>query len=424
MKSIIGVGVGALIAIVCNLRAENPNYIFFDEAHTNESEWAFVNIKFYNNKVNNAYLSSSGSIIASPLFSNSVIRVEISFMAASVSTHRLMKVVPLDGSGNEIESGMCEFVPPLEKGVAEVAWPAEAGVRQFKIGADTGDGNIHVYDCLVALAGADGAPSVPCGLENRKVTGSSFVAAWRACEGAESYLVDLYRVDRIGSSWSGEPWREDFADAVNTTGNPVQIRDIPALFPQLEGERLYIPARTNGLVQIGTGDKAGHVALVGCPAAEGRAVRFRAKRYKHKDEGSVMPLLWTDGGETNAFASVELADEMSDYEVPLDGVPSGAVVLLHSTTNRSTGASARGRVWLDSVSVVSGYTPAQVATNAVAEGAAALSPMRKFSGLCAGTPYLWRVRSVRGEAASEPSALMEVVPEGEREKAGTAVFFR
>lgn len=424
MKSIIGVGVGALIAIICNLRAENPNYMIFDEAHTNESAWTFTNIKFYNNKVNNAYLSSGGSIIASPVFSNSVIRVEISFMASSANTHRQMKVVPLDGSGNEIESGMREFVPPLTKGVAEVAWTAEAGVRQFWIGASTGNGNIHVYDCLVELSCGDGAPSVPRGLENRRVTGSSFVAAWNACEDAESYRVDLSRVDLTGSSWSGEPWREDFADAVNSTGNPVQIVDMPALFPRLDGERLYIPARTNGLVQIGTGDKAGHVALVGCPAAEGCAVRFRAKRYAHQDEGSVMPLLWTDGEATNAFASVVLADEMSDYEVPLDGVPSGAVVILHSTTNRSTAASARGRVWLDSVSVVSGYTPAYVATNAVAEGAATLSPQRKFSGLCAGALYLWRVRSVRREVASEPSALMEVVPEGEREKHGAAVILR
>ena len=424
MKSTIGVGVGALIAIICNLRAENPNYIVFDEAHTNESAWAFANIKFYNNKVNNAYLSSSGSVIASPVFSNSVIRVEISFMASSVSTHRLMKVVPLDESGNEIESGMREFVPPLVKGVAEVAWTAEAGVRQFKIGASTGNGNIHVYDCLVLLSGADGAPSVPRGLENRKVTGSSFVAAWNACEGAESYRVDLYRTDRVASSWSGETWREDFADASNSTGNNVLIGDVPSLFPQLDGERLYIPARTNGLVQIGTGDKAGFVALVGSPASAGQAVRFRAKRYTYKDEGSVMPLLWTDGGTTNAFASVELADEMSEYEVPLDGVPEGAVVLLHSTTNRSTAASARGRVWLDSVSVVSGYTPAYVVTNAVTEGAATLSPMLKFSGLCAGALYLWRVRSVRGEEASEPSALVEVVPEGERETFGTAIVFR
>ena len=424
MKGVIGAGVGALIAIMCNLRAENPNYMVFDEAHTNESAWTFANIKFYNNKVNNAYLSSSGSIIASPLFSTSVIRVEIAFMASSVNTHRLMKVVPLDGFGNEIESGIREFVPPLTKGVAEVFWTAEAGVRQFRIGASTGNGNIHVYDCLVELSGECGAPSVPSGLENRRVTGNSFVAAWNVCDEAESYLVDLYRVDLTGSSWSGERWREDFADASNSSGNPVQIGDIPALFPQLDGERLYIPARTNGLVQIGTGDKAGHMALVGCPAAEGRAVRFRAKRYAHKDEGSVMPLMWTDGEATNAFASVELADEMSDYEVPLEGVPSGAVVILHSTTNRSTAASARGRVWLDSVSVVSGYVPASVSTNVVTEGAMTLSPQRKFTGLCAGSLYLWRVRSVRGEGASEPSALMEVVPEGGRDRLGAAIVLR
>ena len=46
MKGIIGAGVGALIAIICNLRAENPNYMVFDEAHTNESAWTFANIKF------------------------------------------------------------------------------------------------------------------------------------------------------------------------------------------------------------------------------------------------------------------------------------------------------------------------------------------------------------------------------------------
>lgn len=424
MKGIIGVGVGALIAIMCNLRAENPNYIVFDEAHTNESAWTFVNIKFYNNKVNNAYLSSSASVIASPLFSDSVIRAGISFMASSVSTHRILRVVPLDGEGNEIASGIREFVPPPTKDMAEVVWTAEAGVRQIKIGASTGTGNIHVYDCSVELAGGDGLPAAPRGLENRDVKCNSFVAAWNACDGAESYLVDLYRVEMTGSSWCEDLLREDFSDAVNATGNPVQIRDIPCLFPQLDGERLYVPARTNGFVQIGTGDKAGHVALVGCPAAEGRAVRFRAKRYIHKDEGSVMPLLWTNGEVTNAFASVELADEMADYEVSLDCVPAESVVLLHSSTNRSTSASARGRVWLDSVSVVSGYSPASVSTNAVVEGVAASSAMRKFCGLGAGATYLWRVRSVRGEEVSEPSAFMEVSLAGDLEHIGTAIILR
>lgn len=424
MKHIIGVGVGALIAITCNLRAENPIYMTFDEAHTNESNWSFVDIKFYKNKVNNAYLSSGGGQITSPVFADSVIRVAITFMASSANTCRMMNVVPLDGNGDEIAAGRREFVPPLTKGVAEVAWAAEAGVRQFRIGASTGTGNIHVYGCQVELAGGGDELPVPSGLESRDIKGNSFVAAWDPCEGVDSYIVDLYSVDRRRSSWQGEPLREDFANAVNLSGNTVQIRDVPSRFPQLDGERLYVPAHTNGLVQIGTGDKAGFVALVGCPAAAGQAVRFRAKRYVHKDEGNAMPLLWTDGLATNAFAAVELGDEMAEYEVPLAGVPDGSVVILHSTTNRSTAASARGRVWLDSVSVVSGYSPGHVATNAVAESVEVVAPSRKFRALCAGVTYLWRVRSVRGGVVSEPSAFAEVVPEGEMENSGTVIVFR
>ena len=115
---------------------------------------------------------------------------------------------------------------------------------------------------------------------------------------------------------------------------------------------------------------------------------------------------------------------MADYEVPLSGVPAGSAVVLHSTTNRSTTSSAHGRVWLDSVSVVSGYVPALVSTNAVAESVATVAVSRKFSGLEKGATYLWRVRSVVGGTVSAPSAFVEVVPEGQADNSGTAIIIR
>ena len=426
MKNFIVIAL-AIIALINNrIHAENDSYIVFDEAHTNGTAWTFHNIRFYNNKVNNAYLSSGDGYIESPLFTNPIVRVSISFKASSVNTRRLMTVVPMDGCGNDIAAEQREFAPPLEKDYAILEWDAGMGVCRFRIGATKGSnqGSIHLYDCLVELEGGIVLAFAPSGLETRRIRGNSFVAGWEGCSGAESYLVDLYKVERVPSSWDAETFQEDFSAAVNETGNTTEIHDISSIFPSFDGTKVYIPAHTNGLVQIGTGDKAGYIALRSCYIDAGSALRFRAKRYTHEDEGSVMPLLWACGGETNSFAAVELRDEMADYEVPLSGVPAGSAVVLHSTTNRSTTSSAHGRVWLDSVSVVSGYVPALVSTNAVAESVATVAVSRKFSGLEKGATYLWRVRSVVGGTVSAPSAFVEVVPEGQADNSGTAIIIR
>ena len=403
------------------LFGDNCYFIEFCKDTLEGSGWNLENVKFYSTGVKNAYLSSSSSHLDSPVFSTPVEKIRIGFMASSSSTGRKLVVRLFDGEGKQVGEER-SFAAPASRGTAEVACAGGDGVACFSIGADTGSGTIPLYDCVVEFA--DGAVPAPCGLENCRVTGSSFVGTWRECGGAGSYLVDLMRVDERSSAWGGEVLAEDFAGAVNEKGNPVELKDMAALFPMLGGERVYIPAHTNGFVQIGTGDRPGFVVLAGCPVQSGEAVRFRAKRYVSGDEGTVMPLLWTDGHATNAFAAVELGNEMADYEVPLDGVPEGALVMLHSTTNRSTAASARGRVWLDSVSVVSGYVPPQTATNSVEVSRRTYAPCCKFRDLTAGSLYLWRVRAVSEGGVSEPSALKSVVPEGAPDWGGIAVYFR
>ncbi len=404
--------------------ASGSVYIVFNESNTNGTEWTFHDMKFYGDKTNSAYLWSAGAYVASPLFADPVVRVSITFKGASASTRRSMVVVPLDASGLELDGMAMAFDPPERLEVAVAEWDADAGVRQFRIGASTGNGNIQLYDCRVELAGDGPAAAVPSGLENRDVNGNSFVAGWAVCAGAEAYLVDLCRVDRSESSWQGVAMSEGFDDAVNAGAAPKEVKDVQAVFPMMDGERIYVPAATNGLVQIGSRDKAGCIALTGCPAEGGRSVLFRAMRCVSRDEGTVMPLLWTDGATTNGFSSVVLGDEMADYEVPLDSVPAGALVLLHSTTNRSSGSRSNGRVWLDSVSMVEGYSAAQVCTNTVHESVRTSSASCRFSGLSRGVTYLWRVRSVCGEAVSAPSSFMEVVPEGSMGWPGTAIILK
>jgi len=424
MKNAIVTTCWCLTLISCQIMAENSNYMVFDEAHTNGTGWVFHNIKFYSNKVNNAYIWSPEGYIESPLFTNPVIRVSITFKAATANTRRLMEVMPHDAAGNEIVELAHEFEPSPEESVAVSSWDAEAGVCRFRIGGNTDSGNIQLFNCLVELEGGITLVFAPTGLENRRICGNSFVAGWEDGVGADSYLVDLFRVDSRESSWQAEVMSEDFAAAVNSGGSVRAIANVPAMFPQLDGRNIYIPVHTNGLVQIGTQAAAGYIALSGCCVEEGYAVRFRASRYVHEYEGCVMPLLWTDGAETNAFASVTLADEMADYEVPLSSVPAGSVVLLHSTTNSSIVSKVRGRVLLDSVSVVSGYTPRQASTNVVAESVQAIGPSHKFTSLARGATYLWRVRSVCGGVVSQPSPLMAVVTEGEMERSGTAIIVR
>ena len=414
----------ALFLAAGRAMASDSSYIVFNESNTNDTEWTFHNMKFYGDKTNSAYLWSAGSYVVSPLFADPVVRVSITFKGASASTRRTMEVVPLDASGLELGGMSMEFDPPELLDVAVAEWDAEAGVRQFRIGASTGNGNIQLHDCRVELAGGGHATAVPSGLENRDVKGNSFVAGWAVCAGAEAYLVDLRRVDRSESSWQGVAMSEGFDGAVNAGASPKEIKDVQAVCPMMDGERIYVPAATNGIVQIGSRDKAGCIALTGCSAECGRSLLFRAMRCVSRDEGTVMPLLWSDGATTNGFSHVVLGDEMADYEVPLDSVPAGSLVLLHSTTNRSTGSRSNGRVWLDSVSMVDGYSAAQVGTNTVYDSVRTSSASCRFSGLRRGATYLWRVRSVCGEAVSAPSPFMEVVPEGEMGWSGTSIILK
>lgn len=394
--------------------AQDRDHVDFNEAQTNNTNWAFNRVKFYANKTNNAYLWTSDCSIVSPRYSNPVAGISISCMASSERTQRRIEVTLLDCNGNEVDGGTRELVPPVERGIVGISLGGGSGVHQFVIGASSGEGNIHLYDCTVLLDGG----AAPEELVNEKVTGSSFVGAWKACDGADFYLVDLYRVDETPSAWSCAKIMEDFGAAANAGGNPVQIEEIGSLFASLDGSRVYVPAHTNGLVQIGTGSKAGWLALSGCAVENGDALIFRAQRYLHNEEGRVMSLYWTDGVQTNSFDSVTLCDEMTDYEVPLAEVPEGACVMLRSTK------STNGRVWLDSVAVVSGYRPASVATNLVVGAKRAANARCRFTGLEKGATYLWGVRSVCGGDVSSCSELVQVVPDGDPDMPGFSVMVR
>ena len=322
--------------------------------HTNG--WECFGIDSYKDQSSanpvNIRLSENADYIVSTNFSSSILAIVLKVHSSSSSGRRLA-FEPWTGSAFSADSAAkCDYSPNKDTYVIEtIEFPAGVEARQFRMRLDGGGGSTGWGVSHMAVVTETSPLASPSGLSVVKTNSHSCVLAWTNSAGTASNKVTVVRHDLAGfDEISDASW--DFSFLPEAGGNTVLVTDdVHGEMPDLYGENLYVPARTNGILQLGTGSKLGILFLPPVERYSDRVLRLSARRYS-SDEAS-MPVECVFAGETNLLAAVRLPSEDFEFiDVPLDGVAEGARIML----NRS-GAPSNKRVWLKSVEIVCTNAP-------------------------------------------------------------------
>ena len=339
--------------------------------------------------------------MSSPTFAHTLTNIALDCRCSSTNATRFLEIVPLivgaGGTKTNVDAAVTLPAVSDRKSVHRIDFDRDMGVNAVLIRMK-GSGNTGVwtvYSATISHTGPDPLGAV-ANLRAERLTETSFVAAWDPAARAESYALRVWQESVGEPSGSASLLSETFSSAVNSGGNPILVEDGTRGYdvPGWSGAAVYLPARSQGVIQIGTGKSTGW--LLSPPlnsVGEGTAsVVIHAKRYSHKDEGTRMPIDLVRGGETNTIGVFTLTDTWSYHATTLDSLQAGDRLLLHSITNGDG-----KRAWIDSVQILTDYVPGAVSTNEVLSVEGLATTSYALEDLSPETYWL----EVRADAANE-----------------------
>ena len=313
--------------------------------------WECLGIDSYKDQTSanpvNIRISENADYIISTNF-NSVILAIVVKVHSSSSTGRRLAFEPWIGSAFSADSAAkCDYSPNKDTYVFEtIEFPEGVEATKFRMKLDGGGGSTGWGVSYMAVVTEENPLAAPTDLFVVTTQPHSCSLAWTNSAGTVSNKVTTIRHDLAGSGEIPDAsWDFSFLPAAG--GNPVLVTDdVLGEMPDLYGENLYVPARTNGILQLGTGTKLGIIVLPPMEQYTDRVLRLAARRYS-SDEASI-PIEYISCGVTNLLASPRLPTEDFDFvDVPLGEVSAGARIII----NRSSAPSNK-RAWLTSVEVV------------------------------------------------------------------------
>ena len=390
--------------------------------------WECLGIDSYKDQTSvnpvNVRLAENADYIVSTNFSSSIVAIVLKVHSSSSSGRRLAFEPWTGGEFSADSAAKCDYSPNKDTYVFEtIEFPEGVEATQFRMKLDGGGGSTGWGVSYMAVVTEANPLAAPSGLSVVKTNSYSCVLAWTNSAGTASNKVTTVRHDLVGfgeipdASW-------DFSFLPLAGGNPVLVTDdVLGEMPDLDGENLYGPARTNGILQLGTGTKLGILVLPPMERYSDRVLRLSARRYS-SDEAS-MPVECVIGGVTNQLASVRLPTE--DFEivdVPLGDVAEGARIML----NRSSAPSNK-RAWLKSVEIVCTNAPiySQFAVGArfvecSSTGGGPFGMTKKIGSLRPQSRYSFEVLSYGAEGGVRGPAVTPVVVTAREQ--GTKVSLR
>ena len=390
--------------------------------------WECLGIDSYKDQTSvnpvNVRLAENADYIVSTNFSSSIVAIVLKVHSSSSSGRRLAFEPWTGGEFSADSAAKCDYSPNKDTYVFEtIEFPEGVEATQFRMKLDGGGGSTGWGVSYMAVVTEANPLAAPSGLSVVKTNSYSCVLAWTNSAGTASNKVTTVRHDLVGfgeipdASW-------DFSFLPLAGGNPVLVTDdVLGEMPDLDGENLYVPARTNGILQLGTGTKLGILVLPPMERYSDRVLRLSARRYS-SDEAS-MPVECVIGGVTNQLASVRLPTE--DFEivdVPLGDVAEGARIML----NRSSAPSNK-RAWLKSVEIVCTNAPiySQFAVGArfvecSSTGSGPFGMTKKIGSLRPQSRYSFEVLSYGAEGGVRGPAVTPVVVTAREQ--GTKVSLR
>ena len=391
--------------------AQRQLHVDFDASLTNTTDWVYESMGHSSLGYS---LSSNNSVARSERFPFLLTSVSV-LVKPTDSSNRNLTVAAYDDDGGQVGDVQTFSLEAEVEQAVDVDFALSGAVRSFTLSANTASGKGFVYVLSADIYG-ESIVDMPQNVEAYDVYRDRFSLKWENAEGTLSNAVEVLRVAYcdFSADWSGH-W--DFSCLSNDGGSAIaytnQVRE---LFSGLDGERLYLPAKSSGILQVGTEDACGLLSMGGVDVPPGASLAFRAMK---KDSGSVMGVDAVSDGMTNAVGSVTLATNMAWHVLSLDGVPPSSQIVLHSCTN-----TLHGRVLLECVGIATGVAPAHVETNVVASLLLPKRSSARVMGLEPQTEYLARVKAVGAGEASGFSPPCAVCTTDERKRESFSIRLR
>ena len=280
----------------------------------------------------NIHFGVKGSRILSPVFDEAILKV--SFRVRSSLKHdRDLFLIPYDAEGNIVEEKRvaCDYTES-EHSFMDVVYDWHESPRPIhQLGFELEQENRTTWTIshLVIETGGYGFPTPPEDLETIFI--GSTVAHFKWTQGLNCALTRLTfeKIVIISPAETNDLHVYSSAGISNSSGNPLKIDAISLGDHQLRGDYLYVPARSQGEIQLSSGDNRGTLLFPVLDDYQGVSFICTAHHYAHTDEAKTMTIEAVSGSVTNEVATLTLTTDYQQYEVSLENVEAGAQILIN-----------------------------------------------------------------------------------------------
>ena len=377
---------------------------FIDDSNSNTNQWILSETLVDGS---GRKFSNDGESIASPIYDGAVVAVSLSAKNVGFRMDGVRSILKIEAKalGSESWTDIHQLVFVNGSATNEtVSLSRRDNYRQFRLVFVKGVGTMRVSS-FNATWRADGEVAEPRSLKAVDVTSDSFYATWEIEEPVECFLFDCWSESM--TPWMGERrWQENFNSCVNSTKSPKKFTE--EMFGECglagwSGDFVYLPAGGNGTVQLNkVSDSVGWLITPELAPMENVELVVRACAFAMQPD-HVMPVFIVRGGSTNELAAFELTESFADYHCSLPEILAGDRLAF-----KSFSVGSKRRVHIDSVSLVEGFEPGHMVTNAVCDSVVvgySEAPGFHVEGLAAGGKYGFSVRAMSGGVESAPSVM-------------------
>ena len=325
MKTITSICVVFLFTPLFKLNAQNLwSEVTFNEVLTNETEWVYHETKF--TASGEMQITKKDAFVQSPTFDFAITSVSLSARNAGAETSRDLKIVPLTSSGTALAP--VDIKPSsTEHSSKDIAFPAEEQIKSFKITSTSGSGHINIESAVIS-----GVPilEAPKDLATSEIYRDRFSASWTPDAAATTHKIEVTK--KVETPFTAQYATNYVLSALqNTGGSSINITDsISSDLPNFEGQSIYIPSNSVGVIQIGATDKVGVLVLPPQESYENLKLVIRAKYCDNDPAHEEMPIYYISGDVTNKITEVEFKNAFEIKVVDLLNIPSNTRIALTS----------------------------------------------------------------------------------------------
>ena len=325
MKKIISIYVVFLFTSLFQINAQNLRFeVTFDEALTNTTEWVYHETEFV--KSGEMQITKKDAFVQSPTFDFAITSISISAKNASNKTTRDLKIIPVTSSAIALDP--IDITPTSTTSSSkDIAFPAEEQIKSFKITSTSGSGHINIESAVIS-----GVPilEAPKDLATSEIYRDRFSASWTPDAAATTHKIEVTK--KVETPFTAQYATNYVLSALqNTGGSSINITDsISSDLPNFEGQSIYIPSNSVGVIQIGATDKVGVLVLPPQESYENLKLVIRAKYCDNDPAHEEMPIYYISGDVTNKITEVEFKNAFEIKVVDLLNIPSNTRIALTS----------------------------------------------------------------------------------------------